>query len=110
MEGNSLDDKIDKKDGAVANAEEKLKPARIFQPVISAISEPSKLKQWYFNYIMSDFTFASFSTAILAMIKIYFNIPWDRFWSGLILWYVIYVATMLARIVKTVSEYYAKKS
>ena len=113
MEGDSLDDKIDKKDGAMDNAKEKPKSTTIskaLQPAISTISEPSKLKQWYFNYIMSDFTFASLSTAILAMIKIYFNLNWTTFWEGLWLWYIIYIATMTARIVKTVSEYYAKKS
>lgn len=106
-----MDDKIDKKDSVVVTTNEKQKPATAKTNVfLSSISEPSKLKQWYFNYIMSDFTFASLSTAILAMIKIYFNIPWDKFWEGLWLWYIIYIATMVARIVKTVSEYYAKKS
>jgi hypothetical protein len=110
MEGNIMDDKIDKKDGAMDNAEEKPKPARIFQPTLSVLSEPSKLKQWYFNYIMSDFTFASISTGILLTIKIWRNLPWDTFFSGIALWYIVYIATMISRIVKTACDYYAKKS
>ena len=108
-----MDNKHDEKDSIVDTKKVQAKPipvSKVLQPALHTLSEPSKLKQWYFNYIMSDFTFASFSTAILAMIKIYFNIPWDKFWEGLTLWYVIYIATMVARIVKVVSEYYAKKS
>jgi predicted PurR-regulated permease PerM len=114
MEGNSMDDSANKKSDTMADEkrEQKSRPIsipKVLQPTLSVISEPSKLKQWYLNYIMSDFTFASVSTAILAMIKIYFNLSWETFWEGLALWYLIYIATMVARIVKTVSEYYARK-
>lgn len=101
-------DNTDAKEGDPVDNEKK-PTAVLLQSVNKKIPEPSKIKQWYVNYILSDFTFASISTAILLMVKIYFNIDWDRFWSGLILWYVVYIATMVARVVKTVCEYYGKR-
>jgi hypothetical protein len=113
MEGDSMDDSANKKSDSVADeTKPKARPIsipKVLQPAISTVSEPNKLKQWYMNYIMSDFTFASFSTAILAMIKLYFNLSWTTFWEGLALWYLIYIATMIARIVKVATDYYARK-
>ena len=59
-----------------------------------------RAKKWYIDYILSDVTFAAISTAILAIIKIYFNLNWFEFWNGMILYYTIYIATMVSRIVK----------
>jgi len=105
-----MDDKHDEKDGTVDNKKAQQKPATKTNVFLSAVPEPSKLKQWYFNYIMSDFTFASISTGILLTIKIWRNLPWDTFFSGIALWYIVYIATMISRIVKTACDYYAKKS
>lgn len=108
-----MDDKHDEKDSVVDTKKVQAKPIpipKVLQPTLHTLSEPSKLKQWYFNYIMSDFTFASISTAILAMIKLYFNIPFDKFVEGLAIWYLIYVATMVARLTKVFSTYYEEKT
>ena len=101
-----MDDKNNKEGSPVGNEKKSTTGKQVLLQSVNKLPEPSKIKQWYINYILSDFTFASLSTGILLMIKIYFNLPWERFWNGLALWYVVYIATMVARIVKTVCEHY----
>lgn len=59
-----------------------------------------RMRKWYIDYVLSDVTFAAITTAILTMIKIYFKLNWESFWNGMILYYTIYIATMVSRIVK----------
>jgi len=75
---------------------------------LAKLPEPNKLKNWYVNYLLSDFTFASISVAILMTIKVAMNLEWDRFWNYMLLWYVVYIATMVARVVKTFCDKHAK--
>jgi hypothetical protein len=67
------------------------------------------MKDWYLNYVLSDFTFASIATAILAMIKIYLNLNWTSFWNSMTLFYVVFISTMLSRIVKTYCDNNGRK-
>lgn len=73
------------------------------------IKTSDKMKDWYLNYVLSDFTFAGISTAILAMIKIYLNLNWTSFWNSMTLFYVVFISTMLSRIVKTYCDNNGRK-
>lgn len=69
-----------------------------------------KLRNWYVNYVLSDFTFAAISTAMLAMIKIYLNLNWTSFWNSMVLFYVVFISTMVSRLTKVLSAYYEEKT
>jgi hypothetical protein len=74
------------------------------------MSEPSKLKQWYFDYVLSEFMFVSVYVAVLLTVKVYFNIDWTRFFNGLVLFYVIFAGITASKISRTVCNYFDKKA
>lgn len=67
---------------------------------IFSMSDPSKFKNWYLDYVLSDFTYAAFACAVLAMIKVYFKLDWTQFWNSMILFYTVWIAVMVSKIVK----------
>lgn len=60
-----------------------------------------RMGKWYVDYILSDFTAGAFATAILHVIKAYFNLNWAQFWNDMVLFYVIFISIMVSRLVKT---------
>lgn len=74
------------------------------------LKSPGKLKEWYTDFLLSDVVITSFYVAILFTIKAYFNLDWERFFNGILLFYIIWVALLIAKFAKTFNEYYQKKS
>lgn len=74
------------------------------------MAEPSKVRQWYLDYILSDFMFTSVYVAILLTIKIYFNIGWEKFFNGLALFYLMFIGAIVSKATKTVCNYYDRKA
>lgn len=94
---NTIDDKTDKLDKAKEQKRTADAGARL---ALGTIKNSERLKKWYFDYLLGDVTFASFTTALLAIIKIYFHLDWMQFWQGMLLFYTVLIATMLSRMTK----------
>lgn len=73
------------------------RPKSVF---LSRMSDPKKFRDWYIDYLLSDFTYAAFVCAVLAMIKVYFRLDWTQFWNSMILFYTVWIAVMVSKIVK----------
>jgi hypothetical protein len=74
------------------------------------LKEPSKIRNWYFDYIASDYMFTSVYVAVLLTIKVYFNLDWTRFFDGITLFYVIFAGVTISKVGTTVCNYYNKKA
>ena len=103
-----MDDTVTKQPDKQAEAKETGR-AKTDVHVQKFLKTSDRMKEWYLNYVLSDFTFASLSVAILAMIKIYLNLNWTSFWNGMVLFYVVFISTMLSRIVKTFCDKYGRR-
>ena len=111
-EDDNMDNKNDGKNAQVAvdtPAKKRATAEDVLRRVNERIPEPSAIRKWYVNYLTSDFTFASVSVAILLTIKVAFNLEWERFFNGLLLFYIVLIAIMLSRILKTSTDYYNNK-
>jgi hypothetical protein len=60
----------------------------------------SKLRIWYYDYILSDFTYAAFAAAVLATLKIAFNVKWEQFWQAYAVFFTLWAAVSLSKIAK----------
>lgn len=104
-----MDDTVNKQPDKQAEAKEAGR-AKTDVHVQKLLKASDRMKEWYLNYVLSDFTFASFAVAILAMIKIYLNLNWTSFWNGMMLFYIVFISTMLSRLTKVLSVYYEEKT
>lgn len=106
-----MDDEKTNKTATTANAlpstmTEKSKVAKAKE----TLKEPSKIKNWYVDYIASDYMFTSIYVAVLLTIKVYFNLDWDRFFLGITLFYIIFAGVTISKVGTTVANYYNKKA